>query len=93
MSDSNGPPQRDDRHQRRSRSRSPVSPGGAGETLAEREERRLAEAAVPFGPPAGQPRAAPADSEPSPRGPALAEETAPAAQAPSPAAPPPVSGS
>ena len=47
MSDSDGSPQRDDRHHRRSRSRSPVSPGCAEETLAEREERRLAEAVVP----------------------------------------------
>ena len=89
MSDSEGSPQRDDRHHRRSRSPSPVSPGCAGKTLAEREERRLAEAAVPVGSPAGQPRAAPADAEPSTRGPAPAEETAPAAQAASPAAPPP----
>ena len=43
MSDSDGSPQRDDRHHRRSRSRSPVSPAGAGETPAEREERWLAE--------------------------------------------------
>ena len=82
MSDSDGPPQRDDRHHRRSRSRSPVSPGCTGETLAEREERRLAEAAVPVGPPAGQPRAAPADTGPS------TQEEALAAQAASPAAPP-----
>ena len=72
MSKSDGSPQRDDRHHRRSRSRSPVSPGYAGETLAEREERRLAEAAVPVGPPAGQPRAASADTGPSTRGPAPA---------------------
>ena len=89
MSDADGPPQRDDRHHRRSRSRSPVSPGYAGETLAEREERRLAEAAVPVGPPVGQPRAASADTGPSTRGLAPAEETAPAAQAASPAALPP----
>ena len=56
MSDSYGSTQRDDRHHSRSRSRSPVSPGRAGETLAECEERRLAEAAVPVGPPAGRPR-------------------------------------
>ena len=62
MSDSDGSPQRDDRHHRRSRSRSPVSPEGAGETPAEREERWLAEAAVPVGPLAGQPRAASADT-------------------------------
>ena len=42
MLDSDGSPQRDDRHHRRSRSCSPVSPEWAGETLAEREERRLA---------------------------------------------------
>ena len=56
MLDSDGSPQQDDRHHRWSRSRSFVSPGYAGETLAEREERRLVEAAVPVGPPAGQPR-------------------------------------
>ena len=38
MSDSDGSPQQDDRHHRRSRSCSPVSPEGAGETPAEREE-------------------------------------------------------
>ena len=92
MSDSDGSPQRDDRHHRRSRSRSPVSPRCAEETLAEREERRLAEAAVPVGPPAGQPRAASADTGPPTRGPAPAEETAPAAQAASPAAPAPGGG-
>ena len=42
MSDCDGSPQQDDRHHRRSRSRSPVSLGCAGETLAEREERLLA---------------------------------------------------
>ena len=55
MADSDGSPQRGDRHHRRSRSRSPVSPEEAGETPAEREERWLAEAAVLVGPPAGQP--------------------------------------
>ena len=89
MSDSEDSPQRDDSHHRWFRSRSPVSPGCAGETLLEGEERRLAEAAVPVGPPAGQPRAAPDDTEPSTQGAAPAEETAPAAQAASPAAPPP----
>ena len=89
MSDSDRSPQRDDRHHRRSRSRSRVSPGYPGETLAEREERQLAEAAVPVGPPAGQPRIPSADNGLSTRGPAPAEETAPAAQATSPAAPPP----
>ena len=39
MSDSDVFPQRDDRHDRRSRSRSAVSPEYAGETLAEREEQ------------------------------------------------------
>ena len=77
-----------DRHHRRSRSRSPVSPEWAGETPAEREERRLAEAAVLVGPPAGQPRAASADTGPSTQEPEPAEVTAPAAQAASPAAPP-----
>ena len=89
MLDSDAFPQRDDRHHRRSRSRSPVTPGCAGETAAEREERRLAEAAVPVGPPAGLPRAASAYTWPSTQEPAPAEETAPAAQAASPAAPPP----
>ena len=79
MSDSDGSPQRDDRHQRRSRSRSPVSPGCAGQTLAEREEWRLAEAAVPVGQLVRQPRAASADTWLSTRGPTPAEETAPAA--------------
>ena len=86
MSDSDGSPKQDERHHRRSRSRSPVSPGCAGETLEEREERRLAEAAVPGGPPAGQPRAASADTGPWTQGPDLAEETSPAALAASPAA-------
>ena len=76
MADSDGSPQQDDRHHRRSRSRSPVSPEWTGETPAEREERRLAEAAVLVGPP-------PPAQEPEP-----AEMTAPAAQAASPAAPP-----
>ena len=61
MSDSDGSPQQDDRHHHWSRSRSPVSPGCAGGTLAEHEERRLAEAAVPVRPLAGQPRGTPAD--------------------------------
>ena len=61
MSDSDSSPKGDDRHNRRSRSRSPVSPGCTGETLPEREERRLAEVAVPVRPPASQPRAAPAE--------------------------------
>ena len=88
MSNSDGSPQRDDRHHRQSRSRSPISPKGAGETPAEREERWLAEAAVPVGPPAGQPRAASADTGPSTQEPEPAEVTAPAAQTASPAAQP-----
>ena len=51
MADSDGSPQWDDRHHRRSRSRSPASTEWTGQTLAEREERRLAEAAVLVGPP------------------------------------------
>ena len=50
MSDSDRSPQRDNRHHRRSRSRSPVSPQWAGETPAEREEQRLAEAAMRVAP-------------------------------------------
>ena len=76
MADSDGSPQRDHRHHRRSRSRSPPFPEWTGETLAEREERRLAEAAVLVGLP-------PPAREPEP-----AEVTASAAQAVSPAAPP-----
>ena len=41
MSDSDDSPQQDNHQNRRPRTRSPVSPGCAGETLAEREERRL----------------------------------------------------
>ena len=88
MADSDGSPKRDDRHHRRSRSRSPISPEWAGEAPAEREERRLAEAAVLVAPPAGQPRAASADTGPSTQEPEPAEVTAPAAEAASPAAPP-----
>ena len=88
MSDSEGSPQWDDRHHRRSRFRSPVSPEWAGETPAEREERRLAEAVVPVRPPAGQPRAASADTGPSTQEAEPAEVTTRAAQAASPAAPP-----
>ena len=86
--DSDGSPQRDDRHHCRSRSRSPVSPEWAGETPAKREERRLAEVAVLVGPPAGQPRAASADTGPSTQEPEPAEVTPSAAQAASPAASP-----
>ena len=88
MADSDGSPQRDDRHHRRSLSRSPVSPEGAGETPAERGERWLAEAAVLVWPPAGQPWAASADTGPSTQEPEPAEVTAPAAPTASPAAPP-----
>ena len=88
MSHSAGSPQQDHRHHRRSCSRSPVSPGCARETPDKREERRLAEAAVLVGPPAGQPRAASAYTRVSTGGPARAVETASAAQAASPAAPP-----
>ena len=88
MSDSDGFPQRDDRNHRRSRSRFPVSPEWAGETPTERKERRPAEAAVPVGPPAGQPRAASADTGPSTQGPEPGEVTFPAAQTASPTAPP-----
>ena len=76
MADSDGSPQRDDRHHCWSHSRSPVSPEWTGDTPAERRERRLAEAAVLVGPP-------PPGQEPEPAG-----VTAPAAQAASPAAPP-----
>ena len=76
MADSGGSPQQDDRHHRRSRSRSPVSPEWTGETPAEREERRLAEAALLVGPP------------PPAQEPEAAKVTAPAAQAASPGAPP-----
>ena len=76
MADSDSSPQRDDRQHRRSRSRSPVSLEWTGESPAQREERRLAEATVLVGPP-------PPAEEPEP-----AEVTAPAAQAASPAAPP-----
>ena len=80
MADSDGSPQRDDPHHRQSRCCSPVSPEGAGETPAEREELLLAEAAVLVGPPAGQPRAASADTGPSTQEPEPAVVTAPAAQ-------------
>ena len=59
-----------------------------GETPTEREERRLAEAAVLVRPPAGQPRVAPADTGPSTQEPEPAKVTARAAQAASHAAPP-----
>ena len=81
MSESDGSSQQEDGHHRRSRSRSPVSPGSAGDTHAEQEERRLAEAAVPLGLLAGQPQAAPGDPKQPAPGPVLAGEAAPAAQA------------
>ena len=81
MSESDGSLQRDDLHHRPSRSRSPVSPGCAAETPGEREERRLAEVAVPVGPPPGQPPAAPSDPEPPAQRPVPARAAAPAAQA------------
>ena len=61
MADSDGSPQQDDRHHRRSRSRSPASPEWTGETLAEREERRLVEAAVQVSPPLPAREPAPGD--------------------------------
>ena len=88
MADSDGSAQRDDRHHRQSCSRSPASPEWTGETPAEREDLRLAEAAVLVGLPAGQPRAASADTGPSTQEPEPAEVTAPAAQAAGPTAPP-----
>ena len=88
MSDSEGSPQRNHRHHCRFRSRSPFSPGCTGETLAEREEQQLAEAAVPVGSLARQPQAAPADSGLPAQEPLPADEAAPAAQAAAPAAPP-----
>ena len=88
MADSDGSPEQDDRHHRRCRPRSPVSPELTGETPAEREEQSLAEAAVLVETPAGQPRVASADTGPSTQEPEPAEVTAPAAQAASPAAPP-----
>ena len=89
MSDSDGYPQRDDRHHCQSRSRSPVSPACARETPEEREERQLAEAAVPVGPPAVQPQAAPGDPRQPAPDPVLARGGAPAARAVAPTAPPP----
>ena len=87
-SESDGSPEGDDRHHRWSRSRYPVSPGSAGETPAEREERRLAEAAVPVGWPAEEPWAVPRNPKmPAPK-PMLAEEAALAAQTVAPAAQP-----
>ena len=88
MADSDGSPQRDDCHHRRSRSRSPVYLEWVGETPAEREERRLAEAVVLVGPPAEHPRATTADTGPSTQEPEPAEVTALAVEAPSSAAPP-----
>ena len=80
MADSDGSPQQDDRHHRRSRSRSPASPEWKGETPAEREERRLAEAAVLVGPP------------PPAQEPELAEVTAPPRPSSKPCRPAPGGG-
>ena len=66
-----------------------VSPGCVGESLAEHEERQLAEAGVLVGPPAGQPQAAPSDPGPPAQDPVPAWEAVPAAQAAASAAPPP----
>ena len=88
MLDSDGSPQRIDRHHRRCRSSFPVFRGCAGETPSEREERRLAEAAALVRPPAEQPLAAPSDPEPPAPVPVPGKEAAPAAQAVAPAAPP-----
>ena len=65
MSDSDGSRQRYNRLHRWSISRSPVSPGCAGEIPAQREERRLAEAAVLVGP-AGLPQAPSNPKPPAP---------------------------
>ena len=89
MSDSDGSSKQDNRHHRRSRFRSPVSPGGAGETPAKREEQQLAEAAVLVGPPAEQPKAAPSDPELPAPDPVPVGEAAPAAQTAAPTTPPP----
>ena len=89
MSDSDGSPQLNDCHQRRSCSRSPVSPRYAGETLGEREGRRLAEASVPVWPPPKQPQAAPNDPELPAQEPVPAREAAPATQDTAPDAPHP----
>ena len=89
MSDSDGSPKRDERHHRRSRSRSSVSPGWPGEILLERGVRQLAGAAIFIGQPAKQPQAARSDPElPAPE-PMPAREAGLAAQAAAPAAPPP----
>ena len=89
MSDSDGSPRRDDRRHRQSRSLFPVSSGCFGEAPAEREERRLAEAAVLVGPPAGQPGAAASDvGLPAPE-PVPAEEAPPASEVAARAALPP----
>ena len=92
MSDFDGSPQRNDHHHRQSRSRSAVSPGCAGKTLAERDEQRLAEVSVPVGPPARQPRAAPANPGPPAQEPVPAGDAAPAVLAVAPAAPEPRGG-
>ena len=88
MSDSDGSPNQDGGHHRQSRSRSPVPPACAGETTAEREELRLAEAAVLVRPAEEQPQAAPSNPEPPAPVPVPAREAAPAAQAAAPGEPP-----
>ena len=89
MSDSDGSPGRDDCHHRQPRSAPPSPQDLWGKLHAEREERQLAEAAVPVGPPALQPRAAPSNPEPPAPDPAPAGEDAPAAQTAAPTMPPP----
>ena len=88
MSDSDGSPQRYNRHHRRSRSRSPVAPGCVGETPVKCDARQLPEAAVPVELLAKQPQAAPDDPEPPAPEPVPARKAAPAARAAAPAAPP-----
>ena len=56
-----------------------LPPRRAEETLAEREERWLAEAALPVGQPAGPPQAAPNQPGPPAQEPVPAGEAAPAA--------------
>ena len=68
MPHSDGPPQQHDSQHSRSNSRSPVSPGYTGETLAEREESRLAEAAYRLGIRPGSPGQPPLTFRRQPRG-------------------------
>ena len=84
MLDSDCSPQQDDRLHRWSRSPSPVSPGSGGVTPAERDERRLAEAAATAELLSKRLWVALGDSEP----PALEQAAAsPATQAPASSAP------